>query len=148
MLTLLLETAFHVTVAPMPSRRIDGVLRPCLVQIPAPTGGHHPYEVEADSSLKAAAIALRLHTKPVADEAVITVIPDGASSVVWNAPQINASRRSYRYRAARVRQWMRAAEWVWIVSLFRAAGISPIDVDLQNLSGGPMVSDDSQKLLP
>ena len=103
------------------------MIRPCLVQIPAPTGGHHAYEVEADSSLKAATVALMLHTKLVADEAVITVIPDGASSVVWNAPQINPSRKSYRYRAARVRQWMRDVEWAWILSLFRAAGISPID---------------------
>jgi len=103
------------------------VVRPCSVEIPAPTGGHHPYEIEAASTLEAAAIALRLHTKPVVDDAVITVIPEGVSPLLWNAPWINAQRRSYRYRIARVRQWMRAAEWIWILALFASAGVAPID---------------------
>src|SRR5207248_3174900 len=64
------------------------VIRPCLVQIPAPSGGHHPYEVEADSSLSAAALAVRLYSKPSADEAVITVIPGGASPLLWNAHRL------------------------------------------------------------
>src|SRR2546425_9541021 len=81
--------------------KIGCVIRPCLVEIPAPSGGNHPYEIEAASKLEAAAIALRLHTKPVADDAVITVIPEGMSPLLWNAPQINAQRRSYGYRSAR-----------------------------------------------
>jgi hypothetical protein len=94
---------------------------------PHPTGGFHSYDLEADSSLKAAAIALRLHTKPVAHDVVITVIPEGVSALLWNVPQINAQAPSYRHRPARVSQWMRNAEWIWTLALFAFARVAPID---------------------
>ncbi len=33
----------------------------------------------------------------------------------------------YRVRAGRVKRWLRACEWAWILRLFRVAGIFPID---------------------
>jgi hypothetical protein len=80
-------------------------VKSCLVLIPAPSGGHHPYELEAASSLAAAAAALRLHPKPVPDDAIITVILGGISPLLWNAPERNAKQPTYRHRAGRVREY-------------------------------------------
>jgi hypothetical protein len=57
-----------------------------------------PGTVDNDSTVTASGfMALRFHAKRIADDGVITVIPEGVSPLLWNAPQVNANCTTYRH---------------------------------------------------
>jgi hypothetical protein len=95
----------------------------CLVLIPARTGSNYTYDVGAESSMEAAAKALGGHHEPLTGDAVITVIVEGKSLLLWKAAEYNAGQPTFRHSVEAVRRWANRREWERIFEQFVAVGI-------------------------
>ena len=82
------------------------VRRDFVVFISAKTGGHHHYDVSAESSFAAASAALRTHEERhgrVDDSTMLRIVVDRRNSMLWGYQEHNAAQPKFLHRAGKVR---------------------------------------------